>query len=58
MTEDFDNWYSLLAAVVKQAIREAKQGKRSAEYWLDFVCPNWRERVDLEIRHYRKPEKT
>lgn len=35
--------FDLIAGVYRQAIRDAKCGKRDAIEWLDVVAPDWRE---------------
>ena len=50
------NVYEVIAAVYKQALREARRGDEKAIDWLDCVRPDWRELETLRCKKGRRIE--
>ena len=45
-----NNYFLLLAAIYRQAVDDAKQGRGDAVYWLDYSFPEWRRYTDDKQR--------
>lgn len=43
-----DGWLDLVAAVFRQAIKDAQRGNDDARQWLRAVAPEWVERLGFE----------